>query len=316
MPAAERSERVLDCTDPATRAESITKATEVVSAGKVVVFPTDTVYGIGADAFDVVAVAMVLAAKHRTREMPPPVLVPDSRTVEGLAMDIPMYAKILMRHFWPGPLTIVLRAQPSLHWDLGETNGTVALRMPDDEIALELLKRTGPMAVTSANVTGQPPASTAQEALEQFGGAVTIYLDGGSRHSALASTIVDCTGDEAVILRPGALSADTLREVLGQTVLHESVEAYAAAREQRARSEGLAEVGGADRPGTSADAEEEAQSSDTGGALVEADLQPADTDNSRSPVDREGHARQVGSVQPSGVHLTTNDVRFIPPPQA
>lgn len=215
------SERLLDCTDPATRDEALQKAAEAVRAGQVVVLPTDTVYGVGADAFDVVAVAMVLAAKHRGREMPPPVLVPNPRTVDGLADGVPMYAKILMRQFWPGPLTLVLRAQSSLQWDLGETNGTVALRMPDDDLALRLLAEVGPMAVTSANVTGQPAATTGQEALDQLGGAVAVYLEDGPRTGGLASTILDCTGEEPVILRHGALGADEIRGVLGTTVLHD-----------------------------------------------------------------------------------------------
>ncbi|GAA1136819.1 L-threonylcarbamoyladenylate synthase [Ornithinicoccus hortensis] len=223
----EPAEAILDCTDPAGRDEALARAVEVVRAGRIVVLPTDTVYGVGADAFDVVAVAMVLAAKHRGREMPPPVLVPSARTVDGLATAIPMYAQILMRQFWPGALTVVLRAQPSLVWDLGDTNGTVAVRMPDDEVALALLREVGPMAVTSANVSGNPAATTAREALDQLGGSVTAYLDGGPRTGGEASTIVDCTGEEPVVLRHGAISGDRLREVLGPTTLHDSPEAAA-----------------------------------------------------------------------------------------
>lgn len=229
-------DRLLDCTQDDARAASIEQAAAVVREGKVVVLPTDTVYGVGADAFDVVAVAMVLAAKHRGREMPPPVLVPNPRTVDGLATDVPMYAKILMRQFWPGPLTLVLQAQPSLQWDLGETNGTVALRMPDDDIALTLLAEVGPMAVTSANVTGHPAATTAQEALDQLGGAVAAYLDGGPRTGGEPSTILDCTGEAPVVLRLGALSADDIRGVLGTTVLHDSPEAAGQSEELSADS--------------------------------------------------------------------------------
>lgn len=221
MPTPPLTERLLDCTDPASREGALERAAAVVREGKVVVVPTDTVYGVGADAFDVVAVAMVLAAKHRGREMPPPVLVPSPRTVDGLASEVPMYARILMRHFWPGPLTLVLQAQPSLQWDLGETNGTVALRMPDDEVTLTLLAEVGPMAVTSANVTGQPAASTAQEALDQLGGAVAAYLDDGPRTGGAPSTILDCTGEEPVVLRVGALAPDDIRAVLGTTTLHD-----------------------------------------------------------------------------------------------
>lgn len=236
MAGTSSSERLLDCTDPEGRPAALERAAAVVREGRIVVLPTDTVYGVGADAFDAVAVAMVLAAKHRGREMPPPVLVPAARTVDGLAVDVPMYARILMRHFWPGPLTLVLRAQPSLHWDLGETNGTVALRMPDDEVALALLGEVGPLAVTSANVTGQAPATTALEALDQLGGAVTVYLDDGPRTGGRPSTILDCTGQEPVVLRPGALDAAQIRGVLGQTVLHDHPPAVAEGEpEQRGR---------------------------------------------------------------------------------
>ena len=214
-------ERLLDCTDREHREAALERAAGVVREGRLVVLPTDTVYGVGADAFDEVAVAMVLAAKHRGREMPPPVLVPGARTVDGLAVEVPMYARMLMRQFWPGPLTLVLRAQPSLQWDLGETNGTVALRMPDDEVALALLAEVGPLAVTSANVTGQPAATTAQEALDQLGGAVSVYLDDGPRTGGVPSTILDCTGAEPVVLRAGALGAAQIRAVLGVTDLHE-----------------------------------------------------------------------------------------------
>ncbi|MGB5953437.1 MAG: L-threonylcarbamoyladenylate synthase [Ornithinimicrobium sp.] len=211
---------ILDCTQGESRDEAVKQAIRVVQSGKLIVLPTDTVYGIGADAFDKVAVAMVLAAKHRSRDMPPPVLVPGPRTVDGLATDVPMYAQMLMRAFWPGPLTLVMKAQRSLAWDLGKTNGTVALRMPDDELALAVLEGVGPMAVTSANLTGQPAATTALEAQDQLRGAVECYLDGGPREEQSASTIVDCTGTEPVVLRHGSLSADLLREVLGDTRLH------------------------------------------------------------------------------------------------
>jgi tRNA threonylcarbamoyl adenosine modification protein (Sua5/YciO/YrdC/YwlC family) len=205
---------VFDCTTEEGRAEGVAKAVEAVRAGEVVVMPTDTVYGIGADAFSAEAVASVLAAKGRGREMPPPVLVPSIRTVDGLATDVPGWAHELIRAFWPGPLTLVFRAQASLMWDLGETNGTVALRMPEDEIALEVLSEVGPMAVTSANLTGQPPAKTVTDAAAQLGAAVSVYLDGGPARGTDVSTIVDCTGETPVVLRAGAIGWDEIDEVL------------------------------------------------------------------------------------------------------
>jgi tRNA threonylcarbamoyl adenosine modification protein (Sua5/YciO/YrdC/YwlC family) len=205
---------VYDCTTDEGRAEGVAKAAEAVRAGQVVVLPTDTVYGVGADAFSAEAVASVLAAKGRGREMPPPVLVPSVRTVDGLATDVPAYARDLIAEFWPGPLTLVLTAQPSLMWDLGDTNGTVALRMPQDDVALALLTEVGPLAVTSANLTGQPPATTVTDAAAQLGAAVAVYLDGGPTTSMEVSTIVDCTGPTPTVLRAGAITQDQIDDVL------------------------------------------------------------------------------------------------------
>lgn len=209
---------VYDCTTEEGRAEGIARAAEAARAGEVVVLPTDTVYGVGTDAFSVAGVRAVLEAKGRGREMPPPVLVADVRSVDGLATDVPAYARELVEAFWPGALTLVLRAQPSLMWDLGDTNGTVALRMPDDELALALLAEVGPMAVTSANRTGEPAATTLVEAATQLGSAVRVYLDGGPRTGRQASTIVDCTGETPAVLRTGAVSQDDLGRVLDRAL--------------------------------------------------------------------------------------------------
>jgi tRNA threonylcarbamoyl adenosine modification protein (Sua5/YciO/YrdC/YwlC family) len=205
---------VFDCTTDLGRADAIPKAAAGVREGRLVVLPTDTLYGIGADAFSPEAVRALLAAKGRGFDMPPPVLVPDARTVDGLATDVPAYARALVEAFWPGPLTIVLRAQPSLAWDLGDTRGTVALRMPDHPVALELLREVGPMAVSSANRTGHPASRTVVEAASQLGASVEFYLDGGPVPGGLASTIVDCTRDEPVVLRVGALSQSEVMDVV------------------------------------------------------------------------------------------------------
>jgi L-threonylcarbamoyladenylate synthase len=210
---------VIDCTTDEGLAEGILAAAEAVRRGELVVLPTDTVYGLGADAFAPAAVAAVLAAKGRGRRMPPPVLVPSPQTVDGLATNVPAYARDLIKAFWPGPLTLVLLAQSSLMWDLGDTNGTVALRMPEDETALKLLAEVGPMAVTSANISGQPPAETITDAAAQLGSAVSVYLDAGPCAGPLPSTILDCTGDSPVILRAGAISAGQVQEVLGDLEL-------------------------------------------------------------------------------------------------
>ena len=154
--------------------------------------------------------------------MPVPVLVPNPQTVDGLAADVPGYARDLITAFWPGPLTLVLHAQSSLLWDLGDTNGTVALRMPQNDTALKLLTEVGPMAVTSANISGQPPAITILDAATQLGSVVSVYLDTGpsaAGRSSVASTILDCTRETPVVLRAGVVSAAAIQQVLGDIEL-------------------------------------------------------------------------------------------------
>lgn len=207
------SERILPASDPSTWGPAIDEAVAAVSRGALVVLPTDTVYGIGADAFTPPAVQALLDAKGRGRQMPPPVLMPDVRTLDGLATDVPAAARALAEAFWPGGLTLIVRAQPSLAWDLGETHGTVALRVPDHPSALALLRRTGPMAVSSANRTGSPAAVTAQDAFDQLGDAVSVYLDAGDAPGQVASTIVDATGPTLRLVRAGALTLEQLAEV-------------------------------------------------------------------------------------------------------
>lgn len=203
-----------DCSDPSNRGEGIASAQRALAAGQCVVMPTDTVYGIAADAFNPQAVAALLAAKGRGRNMPPPVLIPRQQTLDGLAVDVSHEARRLAEAFWPGGLTLICHAQPSLTWDLGETYGTVALRMPDDRLALDLLILTGPLAVSSANRTGNAAAATAAEAYEQLGDAVEVYLEDGPRaNDAGASTIVDTTGDLPVVVREGVISFEDLRKV-------------------------------------------------------------------------------------------------------
>jgi tRNA threonylcarbamoyl adenosine modification protein (Sua5/YciO/YrdC/YwlC family) len=202
---------ILDCTDPATWGPSLDEAVNVLARGGLVVMPTDTVYGIAADAFSATAVAALLAAKGRGRQMPPPVLIPDARTLDGLCDAVPESARALVAAFWPGGLTVICRAQPSLAWDLGETRGTVAVRVPDHPAALALLRRTGPLAVSSANRTGRPAARTAAEAAEQLGDGV--YLDAGRAPGGVASTIGDATTDRLTLVRSGAIGLDALRAV-------------------------------------------------------------------------------------------------------
>ena len=204
---------IYDCADEAQRAAGLAAAVAAVLKGALVVLPTDTVYGVGADAFRPAAVDSLLSAKGRGRNMPPPVLVGSVRAANALIEDLGPYGQELIDEFWPGGLTVICRANRSLRWDLGETMGTVAVRMPEHPVALELLGETGPMAVSSANVTGTPAATTAADAREQLGDAVEVYLDAGPCQSDVPSTIVDLTGDMPRLLRSGAVSIGRLREV-------------------------------------------------------------------------------------------------------
>ncbi len=205
---------VYDCTDPQARSAGISAAVSAARSSRLVVLPTDTLYGIGCDAFDADAVADLLAAKGRGRDMPVPVLVGSWHTIEGLVLSVPLPARELTRAFWPGGLSLVVHQAPSLAWDLGDTDGTVMLRMPLHPVAIELLREVGPMAVSSANVSGRLPATTAAQAREQLGDAVEVYLDGGPSAASAASTIVDVTGEVPTILREGAISADRIAQVL------------------------------------------------------------------------------------------------------
>jgi len=207
--------RMLDCRDPQTRSAAITAAIDTVKSGRLIVLPTDTVYGIGADAFDSRAVAGLLAAKGRGRDMPVGVLVGSWHTISGLVYAVPDAAHELIRAFWPGALSLVVQQAPSLQWDLGDARGTVMLRMPLQPVALEVLSKTGPMAVSSANISGQPAATTAAEAQRQLGDLVDVYLDGGPSEQQAASTIVDLTAATPRLLREGPISAQRIAEVLG-----------------------------------------------------------------------------------------------------
>ena len=207
--------RRYDCSDPLERTKGLADAVESVRRGDLVVLPTDTVYGIGADAFTPDAVTALLDAKGRGRDMPAPVLVGSVRAATALIDDLGTYGQDLLDEFWPGALTVVCRANANLSWDLGETKGTVAVRMPLHDLAIELLKETGPMAVSSANRTGGAPARTADDAQEQLGDAIAVYLDDGPSGDAPASSIVDLTGAIPRLLRAGAIPEDKLRDVLG-----------------------------------------------------------------------------------------------------
>ena len=208
-------QRIYDCSDNTELLTGMRQAKLAIGRGELVVLPTDTVYGIGADAFNPKAVQALLDAKGRGRSTPPPVLIGDASALDALAVNVPDVARALVEQFWPGPLTLVLHAQPSLTWDLGETKGTVGLRIPDSKEAIALLQETGPMAVSSANLHGKPSATNAQQAYEYFGEGVPVYLDAGEASVGVASTILDLTNWESKtirVLRQGALELSDIEK--------------------------------------------------------------------------------------------------------
>jgi len=218
---------IYDCSIDTELLTGMRLARGAIGRGELIVIPTDTVYGVAADAFQPKAVERLLAAKGRGRQSPPPVLVPGIPTLDALAEEVPDDVRVLVKAFWPGGLTIILPARSSLTWDLGETRGTVALRMPSNKVALELLSETGPLAVSSANLTGEPAALTAEEAERMLGDSVSIYLDDGLAGTGYestgdpGSTIVDATGlltpeGKLRIVRSGVISDEQIFQALGR----------------------------------------------------------------------------------------------------
>jgi len=208
---------IYDSTQPEALLEGMRLGRAAIGRGELVVIPTDTVYGLAADAFNAEAVLALVSAKGRTPATPPPVLIGSLPTLDALAEEVHDEVRVLAARFWPGALTIIVPARASLDLDLGETRGTVALRMPDDPIALELLKDTGPLAVSSANRTGEPPATSAAEAAAALGESVAVILDGGAR-GTVSSTIVDATAlpsGKLRIVRVGAIPVEEIRDAVG-----------------------------------------------------------------------------------------------------
>lgn len=193
--------------------EALAAAEGAIAAGECIVLPTDTVYGIGAAAFDAAAVQRLLDAKQRGRDMPPPVLIAEPSMLRSLASGLTRSGLDLAKAFWPGPLTVVVTAQPELQLDLGDRGDTIAVRVPDHDFTRALLRRTGPLAVSSANVSGQESATTITEAIQQLGDSVAVYLDAGEGSGPVPSTIVDLTGEPA-ILREGRLSVEELADAV------------------------------------------------------------------------------------------------------
>jgi L-threonylcarbamoyladenylate synthase len=203
-----------DCRTTADRDRGVAAAVEAIKSGELVVLPTDTVYGIGADAFTPHAITALHNARGAERRVPPPVLVGSRHTLDGLVYSLPKAARELADAFWPGALTIMVEHSPSLQWDLGDTGGVVGVRMPLHPVVLEVLREVGPMAVTTANKIGRPAPTTAEEAREQLEYSVRIYLEAGAAVDPAPSTIVDVTGDVPRVLREGAVPFEKLRDVV------------------------------------------------------------------------------------------------------
>jgi L-threonylcarbamoyladenylate synthase len=203
-----------DCRTTADRDRGVAAAVEAIKSGELVVLPTDTVYGIAADAFTPHAITALHNARSAERRIPPPVLVGSRHTLDGLVYSLPKAARELADAFWPGALTIMVEHSPSLQWDLGDTGGVVGVRMPLHPVALEVLREVGPMAVTTANKIGRPAPTTAEEAREQLEYSVRIYLEAGAALDPAPSTIIDVTGDVPRVLRDGAIPFEKLRDVV------------------------------------------------------------------------------------------------------
>jgi L-threonylcarbamoyladenylate synthase len=221
---------LFDCTDSTLATDAVHQSIAALDRGEIVVVPTDTVYGVAVSPKIPGSIDRVVALKGRERTAPPPFLVGGVEQVWPLVADGSNTDDVnaLIHAFWPGGLTMVLPVNPELEWDIGETDGTIAVRMPNEPVLLELLRSYGPLAVTSANLTGEPPCESAYAALNIFGDRVGVYLDAGRRGSAdgeqIPSTIIDVTdlasGRNTIrVIRPGAISVDQLAEVLPESVI-------------------------------------------------------------------------------------------------
>jgi len=197
--------------------DAIQQALSILNEGGLVAFPTDTVYGLGALAFDGPAVESIYVAKDRPIEKAIPVLIGDTQDLEKVGTDVPEVAYRLAARFWPGPLTVVIPKRPTLPESVSATS-TVGVRVPDHAVARALLRATGPMAVTSANISGQLSPSTAQEVFTQLGGRIALIVDDGSTPGGVPSTVLDCTGHDLKILREGPISLAAIKSKLSSPI--------------------------------------------------------------------------------------------------
>lgn len=200
---------------PADHSDLIARAREVLQKGGLVAFPTDTVYGLGALAFDGDAVKSIYFAKDRPVEKAIPVLIGDNTDLEKVSNSISDVVNKLVSRFWPGPLTVIVPKKPTLP-EAVSASETVGVRVPDHQVARALLRSTGPMAVTSANISGQPSPSTAQDVFQQLNGRIELIIDGGKTPGGVPSTLVDCTGRDFKIVREGPISLEQILSAISQ----------------------------------------------------------------------------------------------------
>jgi L-threonylcarbamoyladenylate synthase len=200
------------------RDAAITAAAGALRAGELVVFPTDTVYGLGCDAFNRDATAKIFDVKQRPRSLPLPVLVSRPRQAWALCAEVPPQALELAGAFWPGALTIVLPQTPDLSWDLGESRGTIAVRIPANEDLVSLLEIVGPVAMTSANISNEPTPADVAGVADRLGEGVGLYVDGGPAQADAGSTIVDLSRRTPRLIREGLIARSQIELVLGEKV--------------------------------------------------------------------------------------------------
>ncbi len=199
------------------REAAIAQAAKTILEGGIVVIPTETVYGLAANAFNPAAVAAIFAAKGRPNDNPLIVHISDTSMLSKVAVDINDAARALMQAYWPGPLSLVLKKHPNIPNEVSAGLPTVAVRMPENEIARDIIARSGvPLAAPSANLSGKPSPTTAMHAFEDMGGRVPLIIDGGPCTTGVESTVVDLTGAVPAILRPGGITPEMIKSVCGQ----------------------------------------------------------------------------------------------------
>ena len=218
----------------------IETAAEIIRRGGLVAFPTETVYGLGANALNGGAVIALFEAKRRPLDNPPILHVADAREVYKLAREVPRQAETLMKKFWPGPLTLVFKRSSVVPEVTVAGLNTVAIRMPKHNVALALIKQSGcPIAAPSANLSGKPSPTTAQHVYEDLNGRIDAILDGGASAVGVESTVVDVSVEPPMILRPGGTTSEALKQVLGSVKLHPFVEAEQEIPLENAKSPGM-----------------------------------------------------------------------------